>query len=67
MSRVVGGRWALEAGGAACGRRPVRTMGGWRRVEMAFWPDSTRPWDQFTETSSEPPTEWMELAVEPRR
>lgn len=59
--------WALEAGGAVWGRRPVRTIGGWRRVEMAFWPDSNRLWDQFPDASSEPPTEWMELAVDPLR
>jgi hypothetical protein len=35
---------------------------------MAFWPDSkTAALDQFPVVSSEPPTEWMELAVEPLR
>jgi hypothetical protein len=36
MSRLVGGLWALEAGGAEWGRRPVLTIGGCSRVEMAF-------------------------------
>lgn len=67
MSRAVGGLWALEAGGAVCGRRPVRTMGGCSSVEMAFWPDSKTAFGQLAAASNDPPTEWMELAVDPLR
>jgi hypothetical protein len=35
MSRVVGALWVADAGMEVCGRRPVRTIGGWRRVEIA--------------------------------
>ena len=35
MSLDVGGLWVLDAGAAVCGWSPVRTIGGWRRVEMA--------------------------------
>lgn len=43
-------------------------MGGWSKVDMAFWPVSRTSWDQVLGyESSWPPMEWMELAVEPRR
>jgi len=35
MSRVVGALCAADAGNDVCGRRPVRTIGGWSRVDMA--------------------------------
>ena len=35
MSRVVGALCRLEAGANVCGRSPVRTIGGCRRVEIA--------------------------------
>jgi hypothetical protein len=35
MSRAVGGLCALDAGAEVWGMRPVRTIGGWRRVEIA--------------------------------
>jgi hypothetical protein len=35
MSRAVGGLCALDAGAEVCGIKPVRTMGGCRRVDMA--------------------------------
>lgn len=35
MSREVGGLCALDAGAEVWGIRPVRTMGGWSRVEIA--------------------------------
>jgi hypothetical protein len=42
-------------------------MGGWSKVEMAFWPDSKSVLDRPPEASSEPPIEWIELAVESLR
>lgn len=58
----------MEAGAEVWGSRPVRTMGGWSRVEMAFWPDSRTASPQVPlELSREPPMECMELAVESRR
>lgn len=35
ISRAVGGLCALDDGAEVCGMSPVRTMGGWRRVDMA--------------------------------
>jgi hypothetical protein len=35
ISFAVGGLCALDAGADVCGRRPVRTIGAWRRVDMA--------------------------------
>jgi hypothetical protein len=39
------------------GRRPVLTMGGCSRVEMAFWPDSKTALDVWPQVSREPPIE----------
>ena len=81
ISRAVGGLCALDAGAEVCGMRPVRTIGGWRRVEIAtacqlmdgavrletlpFCPDSFNPC-QCVDVSNEPPIECIELAVDPR-
>lgn len=35
ISRAVGGLCALDAGAEVCGMSPVRTIGGWRRVDIA--------------------------------
>jgi hypothetical protein len=37
MSLEVGGLCPLDGGGVRCARRPVRTIGGCRRVDMADW------------------------------
>jgi hypothetical protein len=44
-------------------------MGGWSKVDIAFWPASETEWDQLLlgAESSCPPIECIELAVEPRR
>lgn len=55
MSFAVGGLWALEAGADVCGTSPVRIIGGWRRVEIAFWPDSKTALDQLVEEVSRAP------------
>lgn len=47
-----------------CGCRPVRTMGGNRSVEIAFWPDSAIVPGPVV--SSIPPILRTELAVDPR-
>ena len=68
MSLDEGGLWALEADAAVCGTRPVRTMGGWSRVEMAFCPDSLMEARRSgREVFRMPPMEPVELAVEVRR
>jgi hypothetical protein len=36
MSRAVGGLCALDAGAEVWGMRPVRTIGGWRSVDIAM-------------------------------
>lgn len=74
ISRAVGGLWALEGGTEVWGTRPVRTMGGCRRVDMAMhvsdYPRSDAlnvPFRlvsctpcQLNEVSSVPPTECVE-------
>ena len=83
MSFAVGGLCALDAGAEVCGRSPVRTIGGCKRVDIAaqtlelihdlrkrwlvpFCPDSSTELAQLPEAvSRDPPTEWMELAVDP--
>lgn len=68
MSRAVGGLWVLDVGGAVCGTSPVRTIGGCSNVEIAFCPVSSTASAQLPDdVSNDPPMEWMELAVEPRR
>ena len=49
---------------AVCDCKPVRTMGGKRSVEMAFWPDSAIVPGPVV--SSIPPMLPIELAVDPR-
>lgn len=49
---------------AVCGCKPVRTMGGNKSVEMAFWPDSAIVPGPVV--SSIPPMLRTELAVDPR-
>jgi hypothetical protein len=49
---------------AVCGCRPVRTMGGNRSVEIAFWPDSAIVPGPVV--SNIPPMLRTELAVDPR-
>lgn len=79
MSRAVGGLCALDAGAEVWGTKPVRTIGGWRSVDMAtdmlassqcrgayntpFCPDSNTVSPQFP-WSNAPPTECIEPAVE---
>jgi hypothetical protein len=51
---------------------PVRTMGGWSRVDMALWFCSltgpmAMPEVLLKALSRVPPTECIELAVDPRR
>lgn len=48
ISRAVGGLWALEAGADVCGIRPVRTIGGCSRVDIAISVSSYDP--QFMKT-----------------
>jgi hypothetical protein len=48
----VGGLWVLEGGAIVWGCKPVRTIGGWSRVEMAFWPVSRTACDQVLEDES---------------
>lgn len=66
ISRVVGAlNPAAAADACVCGNSPVRTIGGWSRVEMAFWLVS-RTVDPRRWMSREPPIELIE-AVLPRR
>ena len=60
---------AAAAEAAVCGTRPVRTMGGCKSVEMAFWLVSRRELPRLGWMSREPPIEGevMLLALLPRR
>lgn len=70
--RVTGGMSLFEGsfcalGPAACGTRPVRTIGGWRRVAMALLLASAIESLPCVAVSKTPPIDVTELAVEPRR
>lgn len=70
--RVTGGMSLAEGsfcalGPEACGRRPVRTIGGCRRVAMALLPASAIESLLCVAVSKTPPIDVIELAVEPRR
>lgn len=68
MSLVDGGRWPEVAVAVVCGTMPVLMIGGVSSVEMALLLCSlTAPMVLLKPLSSEPPTECIEDAVEPRR
>lgn len=70
--RVTGGISLAEGsfcalGGDVCCRRPVRTIGGWRRVAIALLPASAIESLFCVAVSKTPPIDVIELEVDPRR
>lgn len=64
MSLVVGAlKPAAAAEACVCGSKPVRTMGGCRREEMALWPASRTVLPRLLLVSRVPPIEPMDATL----